>query len=186
MARPRSSLSHLGGHRRRQRSDRGFTIVELLIVIVVIAILAAITIVAYNGIQARSRDTIRINDLKQIQKVVELYKAENGSYPLGAGGSGVWSGRCGGYGGYKTYILNVQNYMPNEPLDPKSGDTPTQGCYLYRSNGTDYMILAWFSMETVCGGDPSNSCNPPSIQALDRPAYVEPTIAIYSPGARNW
>ncbi|MCA9336117.1 prepilin-type N-terminal cleavage/methylation domain-containing protein, partial [Candidatus Saccharibacteria bacterium] len=41
----------------------GFTIVELLIVIVVIAILAAITIVAYNGIQQRSRDSIRKSDL---------------------------------------------------------------------------------------------------------------------------
>lgn len=40
-----------------KRNTRGFTIVDLLIVIVVIAILAAITIVAFNGIQQRARNT---------------------------------------------------------------------------------------------------------------------------------
>ena len=36
--------------------NSGFTIIELLIVIIVIAILAAITITAYNGVQAKARD----------------------------------------------------------------------------------------------------------------------------------
>lgn len=63
----------------RQRS--GFTIVELLIVIVIIAILAAITVVAYNGIQGRARDSQRLSDLKTIVKALEMYKATNGVYP---------------------------------------------------------------------------------------------------------
>lgn len=65
----------------------GFTIVELLIVIVVIAILAAITIVAYSGLQQRARDSQRQSELSTIQKVLELYKANNGAYPACGGGA---------------------------------------------------------------------------------------------------
>ncbi len=64
-----------------KKSSSGFTIVELLIVIVIIAILAAITIVAYNGIQGRARDNSRYADVKAIIKALELYKADNGTYP---------------------------------------------------------------------------------------------------------
>lgn len=59
----------------------GFTIVELLIVIVVIAILAAISIVAYSGITARANDSQRMSDLAAINKALALYKADHGSYP---------------------------------------------------------------------------------------------------------
>lgn len=62
---------------------RGFTIVELLIVIVVIAILATITIVAYNGIQQRTRDNIRKADLATIENALELFYIDKGVYHEG-------------------------------------------------------------------------------------------------------
>ncbi len=60
---------------------QGFTIVELLIVIVVIGILAAISIVAYNGVQARARDSERKSELSVIDRYVKMYVAENGTVP---------------------------------------------------------------------------------------------------------
>lgn len=66
----------------------GFTIVELLIVIVVIAILAAISIVAYTGIQNRANDAALQSDANAIKKSLELYYVDNGSYPICSGGSG--------------------------------------------------------------------------------------------------
>ena len=61
--------------------SHGFTIVELLIVIVVIGILAAISIVAYNGIAAKARDAQREQDVKTIAKALEMYYTDNGYYP---------------------------------------------------------------------------------------------------------
>ncbi len=61
--------------------QKGFTIVELLIVIVVIAILAAITIVAYTGVQNRANDTTVQSDLANFAKKMELLKVDDGRYP---------------------------------------------------------------------------------------------------------
>ena len=65
----------------------GFTIVELLIVIVVIAILAAISIVAYSGIQARAKYTQQVAEVDRVGKAIQLWVAENGG-SLGQSGSG--------------------------------------------------------------------------------------------------
>jgi len=61
----------------------GFTIVELLIVIVVIAILATISVVAYNGIQQRAANTKTTDALNAWVKAIRLYRAANGQYPNG-------------------------------------------------------------------------------------------------------
>ncbi|MDB5177903.1 MAG: putative ral secretion pathway protein GspG [Candidatus Saccharibacteria bacterium] len=63
----------------------GFTIVELLIVIVVIGILAAITIVAYNGVQNRASDSSVAADISSMRKNLELAKVDLGHYPQAVG-----------------------------------------------------------------------------------------------------
>ena len=64
-----------------QVKQKGFTIVELLIVIVVIGILAAISIVAYNNVTQKARDDQRISDARNIINAAASYQAENGSWP---------------------------------------------------------------------------------------------------------
>ena len=75
-------------HPRAKRvamKKRGFTIVELLIVIVVIAILAAITIVAYNGVQQRANNTAIIDAASKSLRMIQSYIAVTGSYPHTSG-----------------------------------------------------------------------------------------------------
>lgn len=64
-----------------KKNNRGFTIVELLIVIVIIGILAALVITTYSGIQKKARDTKRKTDINALHGQVEAYQAQNGKYP---------------------------------------------------------------------------------------------------------
>lgn len=66
---------------RIKSKQSGFTIVELLIVIVVIAILAAITIVAYNGIQSRAKTSSAQSAANTLMKKLEAYNTINSGYP---------------------------------------------------------------------------------------------------------
>lgn len=65
----------------KKQASKGFTIVELLIVIVVIGILAALVVTTYNGIQQKARDTERKTDVKALHGQLEAYQAQNGKYP---------------------------------------------------------------------------------------------------------
>ncbi len=72
-----------------RKSINGFTIVELLIVIVVIAILAAISIVAYNGIQDRANASSSQSATRQVATKVRAHTVENGTCPANLSSLGV-------------------------------------------------------------------------------------------------
>ena len=130
------------------RKPRGFTIVELLIVIVVIAILAAISVVAYSGIQQRARDSQRENDIKILTKALELYYIDNGKYPPGGGSTNInswWTTSSDtSWQGLQT---SLSKYLGGKPLpgDPRQGSTSAM------SGGTSYDYYAFNSTGNVCG-----------------------------------
>jgi len=97
-----------------KKSVSGFTIVELLIVIVVIAILATITIVAYNGVQERTRDSIRKEDLGSLAKAWQLYAIDNGDYG---------DANCGYIGG----SITSGGWLPND-YDATGPRIPMDDC----------------------------------------------------------
>ncbi|MES2630504.1 MAG: prepilin-type N-terminal cleavage/methylation domain-containing protein [Patescibacteria group bacterium] len=70
-----------GNIKSKLQSQDGFTIVELLIVVVVIAILAAITIVSYNGITSRANASSAASNAETVLKVAEAYNADGSVYP---------------------------------------------------------------------------------------------------------
>ncbi len=85
---------------KSHKAEQGFTLVELLIVIVVIAILAAIVISTFAGVQARARDTERQTDVKAIASALEVYYTDNGGYPTSAAMSSGTPSTVGGSTGF--------------------------------------------------------------------------------------
>lgn len=95
-------------YQHHAKKSHGFTIVELLIVIVVIGILAAITIVAYNGIQTRAAETKRETDAATYHKAIILARANTGRVLKDITGS-TWSvGSCAASSG------NTGNVVPKD------------------------------------------------------------------------
>jgi prepilin-type N-terminal cleavage/methylation domain-containing protein len=64
-----------------KKVQQGFTIIELLIVIAIIAILAGLVLNNFQGAQAKARDTQRVTDVNNIHSKLEEYHNENGFYP---------------------------------------------------------------------------------------------------------
>lgn len=116
-----------------RKAVSGFTIVELLIVIVVIAILATISIVTYAGIQTRASNTQTIDAAKQYVKAFHLYAIDNSDYPNANGCLGdsypapnnrclsqAGASSCFGLGSSSSQVVTnaLKPYMSNKAANP--------------------------------------------------------------------
>lgn len=114
----------------RMKSQGGFTLIEMLIVIVIVGILSTLTLVALGPVQRQGRDARRLSDVRQVQTLVELYYSKKGEYPSGSGGSGSWDD-------LKTALTGASLGATKIPNDPSSGRSYEYGA---SSDGTDYVI----------------------------------------------
>lgn len=143
--------------------NKGFTLLELIIVIAIIGILATLGLTSFTGAQQKARDTKRKGDLKAIQNAVEQYFTDNGGYP---DTGGAWWGVCSDFGshadtGVNGYIPNLApKYIQRLPHDPRENQaglcSATSSCYLYKSNVVDYKLLANCTPETISTPNPSD------------------------------
>lgn len=79
---------------KRSKFIIGFTLIEMLVVIVIIGILATIVLIYLGGAKAKARDAIRIHDFEQFQKVLEVFYIQYGKYPCGDSCGPDYSDRC--------------------------------------------------------------------------------------------
>ncbi|HEY4504534.1 MAG TPA: prepilin-type N-terminal cleavage/methylation domain-containing protein [Candidatus Paceibacterota bacterium] len=113
---------------------KGFTLLELLIVIIIIGILAIIFLANFIGVRQRANDSRRKADLRQIQAALELYRYDQGSYPS----SPLPSCPNG------TLLYGTTTYMAKIPCDPLGTSYYNNGDYYYTTSGgnTSYTLCA--------------------------------------------
>jgi prepilin-type N-terminal cleavage/methylation domain-containing protein len=118
---------------------QGFTLIELMVVISIIAILVGLLVANVSSIQTKSRDGARKIDIRKVQRALEQYKADWGRYP-DVSGTNKW-----------TMLNNITQLVPRYinpmPVDPKYGSTCTVGTtgsgYLYSvsADGSRYAVF---------------------------------------------
>ena len=152
-----------------RKNTSGFTIVELLIVIVVIGILAAIVIVAYNGVQTRANNTKSMAAVNSWAKAIQLYRADKGTFPtsnscLGSTTTYNGDGTCwdGTYWVVQAaFLTEMSPYISNKPepdLTPVDGTyTQRRGAFYYVASATDHQIRVMLSGTNTC---PPSSAGP--------------------------
>jgi prepilin-type N-terminal cleavage/methylation domain-containing protein len=123
---------------------KGFTLIELILTMSIIAILSVVGIGSYTQATLKSRDTQRKNDLNQIAKALELFNNDVGSYPK-ADGTAQWivctdatgvAIPCGG----EIFSYSKSDkaiYMEKVPSDPTSGRK-----YVYEQTSSGFALYA--------------------------------------------
>lgn len=191
----------------QNHQKNGFTIVELLIVVVVIAILAAITIVAYNGIQNRAKASAAQSLTSQTAKKVALYAVDNGDqYPATLELAGVTNTTGLQYSSSgSTFCItgtsqNVSYFQSHSSSNVTAGACPGHGANgvtpitNHAQNPTFTTIFGVYA--STSGGQASTNSNPstgaPNGGYFLRRTYSAPTTTfaaggdIFTVGSSTW
>jgi type II secretion system protein G len=148
----------------KKNLQSGFTLIEILVVMVIIGIIATIGFGSFQSSQTKGRDASRKSDLDQIGKALETYYNDKGQYPTDTGGliNGCSSGSACDWGDPFT-DENGTNYMIEVPADPRSA----RNYYYSSTDGTSFQIYARLENELDKGIPVDVSDNKQEYSGLD-------------------
>jgi len=125
--------------RQATASRSGFTLIEVLVSVTIIAVLVAIAAISYSSINKQSHDARRKSDIEQIRSALEMYRADNGTYPGPSAWANAWAPVDN-----TALIAYLEPYLSPLPRDPVgnapyyyyfatgcSGADPARVCYRY-------------------------------------------------------
>jgi len=115
-----------------QNYAKGFTLIELLIVVAIIGVLSTFLMTNFIGVRQRARDAQRKSDVRQLQSALEMYRADQGVYPLKANFP-----NCG-----SSFASGSQVYMTTVPCDPTNSYNGGNYFYYDSNSQTSYCLIA--------------------------------------------
>lgn len=118
---------------KKNRTNQAFSLVEMIVVLGILAILIALSVFSSTSLKAESRNTKRVNDIKQIQFALDMYRRESGHYPneLNFGEE---------FKNEETGTIFIKK-LPNNPRPRNDGDCPDQDYqYTYNSSNDTYAL----------------------------------------------
>lgn len=124
---------------------KGFTLVELMVVISIISILSAILYANFGSARSTGRDAKRQSDVQNLQTAIELYKKQNGRYPTQ--GCGTTGSTFSSESGCATYITGLApEFISVLPRDPHRGSAAGYS-YITNTAGTTFKVMAQDTVE---------------------------------------
>ena len=150
---------------------QGFTLIELVVVIAILAVLAGVLVPRVSNHMSSARDARRLSDIKAVRRAVEQYYMDKGNYPA-ANTNGSYGGWDVSHDGNFIDVLRDEGYLDELAADPINDATYHYRYYVYNQGsygcvgGSQYYVLG--------------------IRNFESPDFADKNVGFFKCASRDW